>query len=78
MRFRTKLLSAILQGKVAKKFAVFIRTSEYDPVFIMTPPETEIFTASTKGDKVTATREELKELKMYLDVKSIEIGIDNE
>ena len=78
MRFRTNLLSAILQGKVAKKFAVFIRDSEYKPVFIMSPPETKLFTSSTKGSKVIATEDELKELRKYIDVKSIKIKLDNE
>ena len=42
----------------------------------MKMPFNEYFIGSFKSGTVKATREEIEELKKYIDVKSIEIGIE--
>lgn len=77
MRFKKRLLQAILKGDIDKKFSLFIRDSEYTPIFLKMPFDI-MFSASSKYGRVEATEEEITELKKYIDVKSISIGIEDE
>ena len=70
-----QLLNAILQGKLKKEFALFIRDSKYNPVF-MRIGDSELFTSSTVNGTVKATPEELDALEQYIEINRIDIQIE--
>lgn len=75
MKINKELLRAILENKIGRKFSLFLRHSEYNPVF-MRIGDTELFTASTVNGTVKATPEELDALEQYIEINRIDIQIE--
>jgi hypothetical protein len=70
-----ELLKAILEGRLKKKFALFLRDSEYTPVF-MRIGNTELFTGSTHDGTIKASSEELDALEQIIEINRIDISIE--
>lgn len=75
MRIRKELLKAILENKVDRKFALFIKSSEYTPVFMRIGTDTPFVGSTIKG-RIEATPEELDVLEQIIDINRIEIGLE--
>ncbi len=75
MKINKELLKAILDGRLDRKFALFIKHSEYKPVF-MRIGNKELFSTSTINGTVKATPGELDVLAQVIEVNRIQIGID--
>jgi len=74
MKIRKQLLKAILENKIDRKFALFIRHSEYKPLFMRIG--TGLFTGSTVNGTVKATPEELEALEEIIEINKIQIGLE--
>ena len=77
MKINKPLLKAILEGRLDRKFALYIRHSEYAPVFIRLG-YTELFTGSTHDGTIKASSEELDALEQIIEINRIDIQIDDE
>ena len=77
MRINKELLRGILEGRLDKQFDLFIKHSEYKPVFLRIGNK-ELFSTSTRSGTVKATPQELEVLAQVIDINRIQIGIDNE
>ena len=72
---RKELLKAILEGKIDRKFSLFLRDSNYTPVF-MRIGDKELFTGSTHNGTIKATPEELDELEQIIEINRVQIGLE--
>ena len=72
-----ELLKAILEGRLKKKFALFLRDSEYTPVFMRIGDKVP-FSASTINGSIQASSEELDALEEIIQINKIDIKLDNE
>lgn len=74
---RKELLKAILEGKIDRKFSLFLRDSNYTPVF-MRIGDKELFTGSTHNGTIKASSKELDELEKIIEINKIDISIEDE
>jgi transketolase N-terminal domain/subunit len=75
MRIRKELLKEILSGRLDRKFALYIKSSEFTPVF-MRIGDTELFTGSTHDGTIKASSEELDALEQIIEINRIDISIE--
>ena len=74
---RKELLKAILEGKIDRKFSLFLRDSEYTPVFMRIGDKVP-FSASTINGSIQASPEELDALEEIIEVNRIDIKLNDE